>query len=246
VGTDYSASPLRLSAGRYQILEEIARGGVGVVYRAHDPAVNRDVAVKVFQERFRNHPVAIRRFVEEGQITGQLQHPGIPALHDIGTIPDGSPFLAMKPVRGATLTGQIAEPSPDRVRLVAVFLQVAQAVGYAHSKGVIHRDLKPSNVMVWKFGEVQVMDWGLAKVLSNLVPSSGPLKPEASPQHSLVETNRSPHPSTDTQAGSVVGTPAYMSPEQAGGEVELVDERADVFGLVCPLRDPDRRSALPG
>ena len=89
-----AASP-QLQAGRYEVLDEIARGGMGVVYRAHDPAVNRDVAVKALQERFRGHPVATRRFVEEGQITGQLQHPGIPAVHEIGTLPDGSPFLAM-------------------------------------------------------------------------------------------------------------------------------------------------------
>ena len=89
------AAPARLKAGRYEILDEIARGGMGVVYRAHDPAVNRDVAVKVLQERFRGRPVATRRFVEEGQITGQLQHPGVPAVHEIGALPDGSPFLAM-------------------------------------------------------------------------------------------------------------------------------------------------------
>ena len=89
------AAPARLKAGRYEVLDEIARGGMGVVYRAHDPAVNRDVAVKVLQERFRGRPVATRRFVEEGQITGQFQHPGVPAVHEIGALPDGSPFLAM-------------------------------------------------------------------------------------------------------------------------------------------------------
>jgi tetratricopeptide (TPR) repeat protein len=208
---------------------------MGVVYRAHDPAVIRDVAVKVLRERFRNHKVATSRFVEEGQITGQLQHPGIPAVHDIGTLPDGSPFLAMKLVRGATLADQLAGPAPDRGRLVAVFLQVAQAVGYAHSKGVIHRDLKPANVMVGQFGEVQVMDWGLAKVLSAKTVPSGPRQDQAPPQHSLIETGRSSDPGTETQAGSVLGTPAYMPPEQAGGEVERVDERADVFGLGAVL-----------
>ncbi len=234
VSVSAPASPLRLKAGRYEILGEIARGGMGVVYRAHDPAVNRDVAVKVLQERFRNHPVATSRFVEEGQITGQLQHPGIPAVHEIGTLPDGSPFLDMKLVKGTTLADQLAEPSPDRGRLVAVFLQVAQAVGYAHSKGVIHRDLKPANVMVGQFGEVQVMDWGLAKVLSNTAPPSG--SPAAGvPQHSIIETGRSSDPGAETQAGSVLGTPAYMPPEQAAGEVDLVDERADVFGLGAVL-----------
>src|SRR5262245_1959 len=146
VSAGAAATP-SLKAGRYEILDEIARGGMGVVYRAHDPAVNRDVAVKVLQERFRDHLAATGRFVEEGQVTGQLQHPGIPAVHEIGTLPDGSPFLAMKLIKGGTLAEQIAGPSPDRGRLVAVFLQVAQAVAYAHSKRVIHRDLKPQNVM---------------------------------------------------------------------------------------------------
>src|SRR4051794_3397427 len=163
-----------MNPGRYEFLDEIARGGVGVVYRARDAAVHRDVAVKVLQERFRNHPVATRRFVEEGQITGQLQHPGVPAVHEIGALPDGSPFLAMKLVKGVTLADLLAGPAPDRGRLVAVFLQVAQAVGYAHSKRVIHRDLKPANVMVGQFGEVQVMDWGLAKVLSPAAPPAAP------------------------------------------------------------------------
>ncbi|HTU23370.1 MAG TPA: serine/threonine-protein kinase [Gemmataceae bacterium] len=228
------ASPQRLKAGRFEILDEIARGGMGIVYRAHDPAVNRDVAVKVLQERFRNHAIATSRFLEEGQITGQLQHPGIPAVHEIGILCDGSPFLAMKLIKGVTLADQITESFSDRGRLVAVFLQVAQAVGYAHNKGVIHRDLKPANVMVGQFGEVQVMDWGLAKVLHS-PPLSRQRQTQAPPQHSIIETGRSSDPGTETQSGSVLGTPAFMPPEQAGGEVEHVDERADVFGLGAVL-----------
>ena len=226
------AAPAPLKIGRYKILEVIARGGMGVVYRAHDPAVGRDVAVKVLQDRFRNQPRTISRFIEEGQVTGQLQHPGVPAVHEIGALPDGSPFLAMRLVKGVTLADRIAEPVPDRGRLVAVFLQVAQAVGYAHSKSVIHRDLKPANVMVGQFGEVQVMDWGLAKILGEAVPRPEPQKVQAAlPQHSMIETDRSSDPGSVTQAGSVLGTPAYMPPEQAAGEVEQIDERADVFGL---------------
>ncbi len=183
----------------------------------------------------RCQPIAISRFVEEGQITGQLQHPGIPAVHEIGSLADGSPYLAMKLVKGRTLADLIAEPAPDRSRLVAAFLQVAQAVAYAHSKGVIHRDLKPANVMVGQFGEVQVMDWGLAKILT---PSAAPadVRPSpASPLHTIIATDRSSDAGTDTQAGSILGTPAFMSPEQAGGETERVDERADVFGLGAVL-----------
>jgi pentatricopeptide repeat protein len=235
VGVSASASPPRLNAGRYQILGEIARGGIGIVYRAHDPAVNRDVAVKVLQERFRKHAVATGRFVQEGRITGQLQHPGIPAVHEIGILPDGSPYMAMKLVKGATLADQLAGPSPDRGQLVAIFLQVAQAVGYAHSRGVIHRDLKPANVMVGQFGEVQVMDWGLAKVLSRAAPPSGPRESPTLARTTLIETGLSSEPDTETLAGSMLGTPAYMPPEQAAGEVERVDERADVFGLGAVL-----------
>jgi tetratricopeptide (TPR) repeat protein len=217
----------------YEVRGEVGRGGVGVVYRAHDPAVNRDVAVKVLQHRYRKSPSATRRFVEEGQVTGQLQHPGVPAVHQIGALPDGSPFLAMKLIKGDTLADRLAGPSPDRGRLVANFLQVAQAVAYAHSHGVIHRDLKPANVMVGQFGEVQVMDWGLAKVLGDAAP--GPEESGAAARQSLVETDRSSDPGSYTQAGSVLGTPAYMSPEQAGGEVDKLDERADVFGLGAVL-----------
>jgi tRNA A-37 threonylcarbamoyl transferase component Bud32/tetratricopeptide (TPR) repeat protein len=217
----------------YEVLGEVGRGGVGVVYRAHDPAVNRDVAVKVLQHRYRKSQLAARRFVEEGQVTGQLQHPGVPAVHQIGTLADGSPFLAMKLIKGDTLADRLAGPSPDRGRLVANFLQVAQAVAYAHSRGVIHRDLKPANVMVGQFGEVQVMDWGLAKVLGDVAPE--PEGSGATTRPSLIETERSSDPGSFTQAGSVLGTPAYMSPEQAGGEIDKLDERADVFGLGAVL-----------
>jgi tetratricopeptide (TPR) repeat protein/tRNA A-37 threonylcarbamoyl transferase component Bud32 len=226
--------PLVIVPG-YEILGEVGRGGMGVVYKARDPAVNRHVAVKVLQKRHRKSPSASARFVEEGQITGQMQHPGVPAVHQIGALPDGSPFLAMKLIKGDTLADRLAAPSPDRGALVAVFLQVAQAVGYAHSKGVIHRDLKPANVMVGQFGEVQVMDWGLAKVLSQTTPGPTPEPNVATTRHSLVETDRSSDPGSYTQAGSVLGTPAYMSPEQAGGEIDKLDERADVFGLGAVL-----------
>ncbi len=219
----------------YEILGEVGRGGMGIVYRAHDPAVNRDVAVKVLQSRYRKSPTATARFVAEGQVTGQLQHPGVPAVHQIGRLHDGSPFLAMKLVRGDTLADRLTAPSPDRGALVAVFLQVAQAVGYAHAKGVIHRDLKPANVMVGQFGEVQVMDWGLAKVLADTAPPPPPEETAPTSRQSLVETDRSSDPGSYTQAGSVLGTPAYMSPEQAGGEIDKLDERADVFGLGAVL-----------
>src|SRR5262245_35140026 len=154
----------------YEVLGELGRGGMGVVYRAGDTALARDVAVKVLQDRFAPDSASARRFVEEARITAQLQHPGIPAVHQVGSLPDGRPFLVMKLIKGRTLDDllkEVTDPAADRGRFLAVFEQIAQAVGYAHSRGVMHRDLKPANVMVGAFGEVQVMDWGLAKVLGD-------------------------------------------------------------------------------
>jgi serine/threonine protein kinase len=156
------------STQRYTLGPEIARGGMGAVYRATDTAFAREVAVKVLLDKYAPTSGTARRFHDEARITGQLQHPNIPAVHDLGTLPDGRPFLAMKLIKGETLDDLLKArtgPADDRGRFVAVFEQVCQAVAYAHAHKVIHRDLKPGNVMVGAFGEVQVMDWGLAKVL---------------------------------------------------------------------------------
>jgi serine/threonine-protein kinase len=129
-----------------------------------------DVAVKVLSERLAGNSVSAWRFLEESQITGQLQHPGIPPIHQIGRLPDGRPFLAMKLIQGETLSDLLykrSEPGEQRGRFLTAFESICQAVGYAHEHGVIHRDLKPANVMVGAFGEVQVMDWGLAKLLAH-------------------------------------------------------------------------------
>ncbi len=184
----WRSSPVPRQVGDYEVLSEIARGGMGVVYRASDPALGRVVAVKMLQDCYGPDSAAAHRFANEARITAQLQHPGIPPVHEVGTLPDGRPFLAMKLIRGETLeamlkqrtepangqvVGRIGNPSyaTDRARLVAAFEQVCQAVAYAHAHGVIHRDLKPANVMVGSFGEVQVMDWGLAKVLGSVAPT---------------------------------------------------------------------------
>lgn len=208
-------------------------GGMGVVWRGRDERLHRDVAVKVLRMGLKDQPAMLRRFQEETQLTSQLQHPGILPVHEAGTLPDSRPFFCMKVIKGRTLADLLEDrksPVDDLPRFLQVFEQVCQAVGYAHSKGVIHRDLKPLNVMVGAFGEVQVMDWGLGKVLT---AGEGPQEPEPPrpPLASVVETDRAGKPDSGTQAGSVLGTYAYMPPEQARGELGKVDRRSDVFGL---------------
>jgi tetratricopeptide (TPR) repeat protein len=226
---DAPASDLPTVPG-YRVLREIARGGMGRVLAAHDLTLGRDVALKGLL------PGAnADRFVRESKITARLPHPGIPPVHALGTLADGSPFLAMKLIAGRTLADEIK--TADRPRLLQAFTQVCQAVGFAHSRGVIHRDLKPANVMVGAFGEVQVMDWGLAKDLTSREVAdesrSSVVSPEPIAGTDPIKTTdqRSAGESTDdqTQAGTVLGTPAYMAPEQARGEA--ADARADVFAL---------------
>jgi serine/threonine-protein kinase len=225
-------------SGRYQLLGEIARGGMGAVLKGHDTDLGRDLAFKVLLEQHRENPEMVRRFVEEAQIGGQLQHPGVVPVYELGQFPDRRPYFTMKLVKGRTLAALLQErqgPADDRPRLLGIFAQVCQTVAYAHARGVIHRDLKPSNVMVGSFGEVQVMDWGLAKVREQGGVADEERaqreKAAASASVSVIRTVRSGSQADESQAGSVLGTPAYMAPEQANGELEHVDERADVFGL---------------
>lgn len=222
-GSSYSSSD------RYVMGTEIARGGMGAVYRATDTVLNREVAVKVLLDKYDPTSGTARRFADEARITGQLQHPNIPAVHDLGILPDGRPFLAMKLIKGNTLDALLkdrSDPNAERGRLVAVFEGVCQAVAYAHAHGVIHRDLKPGNVMVGNFGEVQVMDWGLAKVLG----ASESIDPDETTPATAIQADRDSDRSF-TRVGSVLGTPAYMPPEQAVGAIPKVDARSDVFGL---------------
>ena len=224
------ATPTPVGADEYDLRGEVGRGGMGVVYRAWDLALGREVAVKLLQDKYAPGSGTARRFVEEARITGQLQHPGIPAVYRVGVWADGRPFLAMKLIKGETLDALLKDGTP--LDPLAVFEAIAQAVGYAHAHGVIHRDLKPSNVMVGSFGEVQVMDWGLAKVLacSRDAERGGTDADATTPAATEI---RSPRDSdgTFTHAGSVLGTPAFMPPEQAAGETDKVDTRSDVFGL---------------
>jgi serine/threonine-protein kinase len=218
---------------RVQLLGEIARGGMGAVLKGRDPDLGRDLAVKVLLEKHEVRPELVRRFVEEAQIGGQLQHPGIVPVYELGAFADRRPYFTMKLVKGRTLANLLAErssPPHDLPRFLAIFESVCQTVAYAHARAVIHRDLKPSNVMVGSFGEVQVMDWGLAKVLKHGGIADEP-SPEPSFEVSVIATVRSESSVDGSESGSVLGTPAYMAPEQASGEIELVDHRSDVFAL---------------
>jgi tetratricopeptide (TPR) repeat protein len=225
---------------RLQLHGEIARGGMGAVLKGRDVDLGRDVAVKVLLETHQGKMEMLQRFVEEAQIAGQLQHPGITPVYELGQFADKRPYFTMKLVKGKTLAMLLAtrkSPEEERTRYVGIFAQVCQTLAYAHARGVIHRDLKPSNVMVGAFGEVQVMDWGLAKVLKEGgVADELRSREREHAEVSVIRTQRSegsssPLGDSETQAGTVLGTPAYMAPEQARGDVNLVDERADVFGL---------------
>jgi WD40 repeat protein len=231
VAAETTVTPL--SPPGYELLDEIGHGGMGVVYRARDVALDRDVAVKLLSERYPAGSPAAQRFTSEARITGQLQHPGIPAVHQVGALADGRPFLAMKLIKGSTLEvilKQRSDPSVERGRLLAIYEAVCQAVGYAHAHRVIHRDLKPANVMVGAFGEVQVMDWGLAKVLGEETPAAVDAL-AAEQTQAWTQVSPTPESGSHTQAGSLIGTPAFIPPEQAMGEIDKVNERSDVFGL---------------
>ncbi len=214
----------------YKILGELGRGGMGIVYRAFDPDLRRELAIKVFPRKQRGTPDPESRFLAEAQLMGQLQHPGLAPVHAVGRLADGRPFFAMKLVRGHSLAALLGERgSGDGVAgYLAIFAQVCQAMAYAHSRGVIHRDLKPANIMVGAFGEVQVVDWGLGKVLDR---TRTPAVPAVAPKPVAITTVRTQTVELSSRLGSVLGTLAYMAPEQAQGEVDRLDERCDVFGL---------------
>ena len=225
-----NAEPIPAGDDRYRIVREIGRGGMGVVFRGYDVQLERELAVKVLRETHVADACQVRRFQKEAWVVGQLQHPGVVPLYDSGQFADDRPYFVMKLIEGQTLAvllNRRADADADRAELLKVFDQICQTIAYAHSRGVVHRDLKPSNIMVGEFGEVQVMDWGLARIL----PDSMIARPDDEPS-TCTPCHREPADAhaTTTLDGEVIGTPAYMSPEQACGDSSL-DERADVFGL---------------
>jgi serine/threonine-protein kinase len=230
-----TAAPVASAGAGHEIREELGRGGMGVVFVCRDSPLGRDLAVKVLRPEHRGNRVAERRFLEEAQITGRLQHPGVVPVHQVGRLADGRPYFTMKLVKGQTLAALLAaraEPGQERPRFLAVFRQVCQTLAYAHDRGVVHRDLKPSNVMVGAFDEVQVMDWGLAKALAPKGESRSMNQEQFGSASSALLHSSSWY---TTRTGTVLGTPAYMAPEQARGDLDCVDQRSDVFGLGAML-----------
>ena len=234
---------------RYQIEREIGRGGMGRVLRVWDPDLRRTLAMKVVRSssvRSAVDPRLLARFLEEAQISGQLDHPGIVPLHEIGMTRDGEVYFTMKLVHGESLREvyeqcERGEGGWTRPRVIGVLQKVCEAVSYAHAKGVLHRDLKPSNVMVGHFGEVYVMDWGLARILGEVrqewnASASGSARRRAPVQSDRRDASDSnPESPIYTVEGDVIGTPAYMPPEQAEGLIDAIGPRADVYSIGAML-----------
>jgi|GEM_PF-6171709 len=232
--------------GRYTLIGEHARGGMGRVLVVHDESLGRDVALKELLPGVGGEdgptPTPARhakelavRFLREAKITGQLEHPGITPVHELGRRPDGSLYYTMKLVSGQSLDAAIRATGSfeERRRLLPHFVGLCQAISYAHSRGVIHRDIKPSNVVIGEFGETVVVDWGLAKVIAGNGEGTG--KGEFAAEDAQ-GTRADPDPfAADTRHGEVMGTPVYMSPEQARGQLDQLDQRSDVYSLGAVL-----------
>jgi WD40 repeat protein len=225
---------------RYRVLRPHARGGLGEVFVALDQQLHREVALKEIQKPLAADPASCARFVQEAEITGGLEHPGVVPVYGLGCYADGRPFYAMRFIQGETLRDAIQhfhqadKPGRDRGernlalrQLLGHFVALCNTVAYAHSRGVLHRDLKPANVLLGKFGETLVVDWGLAKAVG---------RDETDPDSSQL-TLRPPAAETvaETQLGSALGTPAYMSPEQAAGRLGRLRPASDVYSLGATL-----------
>ncbi len=235
----YLSSPTTDQAARYSVTSELAKGGMGVVYKAYDFQMRRDVVLKCLQAEHRNNFQAVNRFYNEAHITGQLQHPGIAPVYEVGELEDGRPFYCMKLVEGKTLAEVLADRNSGSVsttRVLNFFLQVCQTMAFAHERGVIHRDLKPSNIMVGKHGQTLIMDWGIAKSLAATEETfgfEGVNKKGGQNDGTPSVDPGNPHVAKPdlTRHGQVIGTPGYMSPEQALGQNTQIDKRSDVYSL---------------
>jgi serine/threonine protein kinase len=224
-----------LTSRRYELGELLGEGGMGSVYLADDHELDRQVALKVLKDT-QVDPAATDRMLKEARIIARLEHPGIVPVHDIGRLADGRVYYVMKLVRGRRLDDYFDHASTINEKL-RVFERICETVSFAHAHGVIHRDLKPQNIMVGAFGEVLVLDWGVAKLFA-----SNNRDPDPAEQDSDSSVSASSRPTDSdiaeedtvtrlTVNGTIIGTPAYMAPEQARGEIDRVDERSDVYAL---------------
>jgi serine/threonine-protein kinase len=253
--TDESPPPRRPSeplvpGERYELGDTIARGGMGEVISAHDADIGREVAIKRLRAP-NPTPLALARFLREARIQGRLDHPAIVPVHELAYDREGRPYFAMKKLSGTTLAAIIASPEPGftRQQLLRAFADVCLALEFAHTRGVIHRDIKPANILLGDFGEVYVLDWGIARVPTDRTEDEVTGEFSEDGETGVVSW-------ASTNPGSAMGTPGYMSPEQARGEI--VDARADVYALGCVLYEilaklplhprgkPGIRSALRG
>lgn len=226
---------------RYAEVKKLGEGGMGEVALAMDEDIGRNVALK------RLHPESLTstgmaRFVDEVHVVGQLEHPNIVPIHDVGIDEQGRYFFVMKYVEGETLEqiiDQLRAKNPDYLRRytiearVELFMGILHALQYAHAHGIVHRDLKPANVMVGKFGEVVLMDWGIAKPLKNKREFSA----DGTKEEPGADTMTAKARMFTTRHGSLLGTPAYMAPEQARGRIDLIDERSDLYSAVVLLHE---------
>ena len=223
--------------GKYKKIGLLGKGGMGSVWRIQDPVLDRHLALKIIHSHQAQFVQERSNFMREARINAQLQHPGIVPVHEFGELPNGTPYFTMREVKGRTFrevlksvhkasTHGLWRSAPDGWnfrRLIAAFYSVCETIAYAHSKGVIHQDLKPSNIMIGEYGEVLVVDWGLAKQC--------PVKESDSADSTLAESNQQSSTISAHRLRVITGSPSYMAPEQAAGRADLIDERSDIYCL---------------
>ncbi len=234
---DVAAAEIREAAfeARYDLRRVLGAGGMGEVRLYRDHRIGREIAVKVMHSGTAASGTALERFVREARIQGQLEHPAVVPVYDLGASADGAAYFSMKRVRGRALdeiirllatNDEATRARYSRRKLLSAFATVCLSVDFAHTRGVLHRDIKPANIMLGDFGEVHLLDWGVARILGAVEPTD---------DLPAIEATDAGSDTASTRAGAIVGTPGYMAPEQARGQHELLDRRTDVYALGAVL-----------